>query len=250
MARRRAVDKSETRDVQGKLPFLYTSITPITPEQHGDLRINPIRSFDFARHVNAVPITADEFPQALRDYPIVFTAGDTPTPLALVGLRKGMNDHVDAEGNWSKGAYVPAYLRRYPFLLVKEKTDSDRQILCADMSSMQFTADGEALLTDAGEQTPKLADILAFATRYETSVRRTAKAMAEAAKLGLFQPSTVNLSKGKKTARIEGFSVISEEKLRELDDATLAGLARRGVLSLFTAHHMSLANFSAMGALE
>lgn len=252
MARKRAVDKSQTVDVKGRLPLLYTSLTPLTPEQHASLRIAKTRSFDFAAKATAIPITMDEFSQAMRDYPIVFSTGGAPIPLALVGLRNGVNDHVQPDGTWSPRSYVPAYLRRYPFLLVKQDAASQRQILCADLSSMMFGSDQEAtnpLFTETGTQSQQLSDILDFATRYETSAQRTNEVMAEIVELGLLQPSTVNVSKGEKTARIEGFAVIAEDKMRALDDATLARLARRGVMGLFSAHHMSLANFSQMGAL-
>jgi len=252
MTRRRAVDKTQTVDVTGQLPFLYTSLAPITAQHHKDLRIKSERQFDVAAKANAIPITCDEFAQVVRHYPIVFTTGAKPMPMALVGLRKGVNDQIDAQGKWTTGAYVPAYLRRYPFLLVKEREDAPRQILCADMSSTLFTQSPEgstALLNDDGTQSEHLSGILDFATRYETSAQRTRQVMAEVAELDLLQTTTVNLSKQDKTARIEGFQVISEEKLRDLDDATLAGLARRGLLALFAAHHMSMANFSNMGAV-
>jgi hypothetical protein len=163
-----------------------------------------------------------------------------------------VNDHVNPDGTWSPRSYVPAYLRRYPFLLVKQDAASQRQILCADLSSMMFGGDEAStnpLFTETGAQSQQLSDILDLATRYETSVQRTNEVMAEITALGLLQPSTVNVSKGPQTARIEGFAVIAEDKMRALDDATLARLARRGVLGLFSAHHMSLANFSQMGAL-
>ena len=252
MTRRRAVDKTQTVDVTGRLPFLYTSLAPITAEHHKTLRIKTERQYDIAAKANAIPITCDEFAQVVRHYPIVFTTGAKPMPMALVGLRKGVNDHVTADGKWAPGAYVPAYLRRYPFLLVKEREDAPRQILCADMSSTQFTQSSEGstgLMNEDGTKSEHLSGILDFATRYETAAQRTRQVMAEIVKLDLLQATTVNLSKQDKTARIEGFQVIAEEKLRDLDDVTLAGLARRGLLTLFAAHHMSMANFSNMGAV-
>ncbi|MEL6466192.1 MAG: SapC family protein [Pseudomonadota bacterium] len=240
-------------DVKGRLPLLYKSLAPLTHEQHSDLMVKDARNFDFARHANAIPLSCDEFGQAMRDYPIVFTGASQPTPLALVGLTNGVNDQTNKDGAWAEGAYVPAYLRRYPFLLVKENTETDRQILCADMSSVLFTSKadgGSALFTETGEMTERLSDILEFAKRYDAAMRRTEDVMEEVTRLDLMQASTVSLRKEGKTAKIEGFSVIAEERVRELDDATLADLARRGLLGLFTAHQLSLSNFSMMGALK
>ena len=252
MARKRALEKSQTVDIEGRLPLLYNSVVPLTPEQHKALHISDKRDFSVAATTTAIPLTCDEFSQAMRDYPIVFSGADQPTPLALVGLSKGRNDQVDKDGSWRTGTYVPAYLRRYPFLLVKEQEGSDRQVLCADLTSMQFekSSDTGQALFDDGAPSERLKDILEFARRYETAILRTSDVMRVVVEHDLIQASTVNLSKGDKSARIEGFSVIAEEKVRALEDAKLADLARRGILALFTAHQMSLANFSTMGAIE
>lgn len=191
----------------------------------------------------------DEFPQAMRSYPIVIAAGASPMPVALVGFQAGRNDHVDAEGAWSPGAYIPAYVRRYPFCLLRESQASDRNILCADLSSTLLTeapGAGTALFA-AGKPSERLSAILDFCNRFEAAMHRTRAVMAEASQLGLVAPSAVTVTRGERSLRVEGFSVIAEERLRELPDATLAGLARRGVLGLFSAHQFSTMNFSAFG---
>ena len=252
MARKRAVDKSQTVEINGNLPLFYTSITPVAAERHGDMRLSPTRVFDYATQANAIPITCDEFAQAARSYPIVFAGRDVPTPVALVGLAKNKNDHLNEDGTWVEGAYIPAYLRRYPFMLVKESDTSTRQVLCADMSSPQFTegaGTGNRLFDEMGKATDALNTVLDFCTKYETSLRRTVEVMKRAKELDLFQPSTVNVSRNEKTARIEGFQMIAEDRVRGLSDKKLADLARSGVLAIFAAHHMSMVNFSDMGAL-
>jgi hypothetical protein len=72
--------------------------------------------------------------------------------------------------------------------------------------------------------------------------------MREAQELGLIGPSEVTISRGDRKQKVDGFALVSEEKLRALDDATLGGLVRRGVTSLYAAHQMSLANFTEFGA--
>jgi len=58
-------------------------------------------------------------PHAARTYPIVFSAAAPTVPFAVVGLRENENLFVDATGNWRDDAYIPAYVRRYPFCLVE-----------------------------------------------------------------------------------------------------------------------------------
>lgn len=250
MVQRRAISREDRELQPATLPTLYKSLIPLIAERHGGLFLNTDRSFGFAQSTNAIPLTVDEFPQAMRDYPIVFAGGDVPTPIALVGYQAGQNAFVDSDGAWRDGCYVPAYLRRYPFAFLRETADADRNILCADLSSTLFANQGEderALFVDGAPSTA-LAAVMDFCKRYETALQRTRIAMEEAKSLDLIDAATVTVSAAGKTVKVEGFSMISEDKLRKLPDKTLADLARRGVLSMYHSHHLSMTNFSAMGS--
>lgn len=249
MVKRRAVSKQEKALQPEQLPLLYQTLVPISPEGQGGLFFSGARDYSFAAKANAIPLTADEFPMALRDYPIVFSSGDRPTPLALVGMNKGRNDFVEADGRWRKGAYVPAYLRRYPFALVRESDEAERNILCADLSSTMFANSGDdaqKLFVD-GEPSGVIKGVLEFCNRYEVALHRTRLMVEDAGKHELIGPSTVSISRGGKSLKVEGFSVVSEERLRALPDDVLASIARRGLMNIFAAHQMSLSNFSSFG---
>lgn len=250
MARRRAVSAEDQAANPERLPLLYKTMVPLTAERHGALRVKTHRDFQVAGEVNAIPITVDEFPRAMRDYPIVIAQGDTPAPVALVGFETGKNDFVEPDGTWRNGAYVPAYLRRFPFALLRESAEAERHILCADLSSTVFTedAEGEALF-DNGEAGKPIARALDFCQRYTEAAERTRMLMRQAAELDLIGPSVVTITRGERKQKVEGFSIVSEEKVRALDDANLGRLARQGVLTLFAAHQLSLANFSSFGEL-
>ena len=117
-----------------KLPLLYKELTPISHTRHENYGVADRRSFEFARDLAFVPLTMDEFPQAQRDYPIVFTAQGPTVPVALLGSQASGNQFVEEDGSWRKGAYVPGYLRRYPFQMVREKEGSNRFVFCADLT--------------------------------------------------------------------------------------------------------------------
>ena len=40
-------------------------------------------------------------------------------PVAILGLRGAANQFVNSEGAWREGKYIPAYVRRYPFILME-----------------------------------------------------------------------------------------------------------------------------------
>lgn len=252
MVKRRAIDKQDDLAIKDKLPLLYKTLTPLAAERHSDLYLSNKRDFQFAGEANAIPLTCDEFAQALQHYPIVIADAKDPIPVALVGLKHGHNDHVMEDGAWREGYYVPAFLRRFPFMLLRESSSSSRSFLCGDLSSTLFSKradDGNALFTENGGNSETLETVLDFCQRYETSAARTRAVMTEAQELGLIEKSTVNIARGDMKARVEGFSLISEEKMRELPDDKLASLAKRGMMTIFAAHHLSMAKFSDFGSL-
>lgn len=251
MVKRRAVSKADKDMQPDRLPMLYKTLVPLTAERQSGYYLSPERDYAYANMVNAIPLTTDEFAPAMRNYPIVLAGSDVPSPVALVGFETGRNDHVTADGQWQDGAYIPAYLRRYPFAYVRESTTSERNILCADLSSVIFDMKGtpdRALFDEDGQPGQLLKNVMDFCNRYDIATQRTRLAMEEAVKLDLIENSTVSVSRGERTLKVDGFKIISEEKLRALPDDVLAGLARRGVLNIYAAHHLSLTNFSAFGS--
>jgi hypothetical protein len=252
MVKRRAISREDKALEPKTLPHLYQTLVPLVAERHANLYLGNSRSFEFARTANAVPLTAEEFPMALRHYPIVFSDGALPMPLALVGVQKGVNDFVEDDGSWKTGTYIPAYLRRYPFAFVKESAEAERNILCADLSSVSFVAQPEngRALFENGKTSQVITDALEFCNRYETALARTRAAMSEFAEHELIGASTVTIAKGGKSLKIQGFQTLSEEKLRELPDDVLADFVRRGLSSILSAHFMSLSNFSVMAKSE
>src|SRR5579863_7108577 len=116
------------------LPLFYAKPCPLRPQLHGGVSLKQPRHFGFARIGNAIPITSAEFPQVQRDYPIVFTEAPLPMPVAVVGLEDGINSMVEPNGTWRLGSYVPAYVRRYPFLFA-EHPQTRALTLCIDEAS-------------------------------------------------------------------------------------------------------------------
>src|SRR5690606_21648701 len=89
--------------------------------------------YAFARATNALPIAASEFADASRHYPIVFV-GDDNNPFhvaVLLGLEDRSNLFVTETGQWAPDTYIPAFARRYPFVL-GTTSDADRLAVCIE----------------------------------------------------------------------------------------------------------------------
>src|SRR5207253_5777111 len=120
---------------QSNLPLLYSAVVPLNGRVHGNWRARPVDKLSWVAKQHAIPLTVDEFPVAQRDYPIVFSSREDPVPLALMGLNEGVNMFFDDEGAPLTEAYIPGYLRRYPFLLARANSDSQETTLCFDPNS-------------------------------------------------------------------------------------------------------------------
>lgn len=230
------------------LPLGYKALTPLYSEQHGDLTFRRHASFAFARAIHAAPIAADEAGRVQAFYPFLFAPDPPYLPVALFSMSAGANDFVDADGAWRRGVYVPAYFRRYPFALLRENRESERMLLCADLTAPNFAGASDAeKLFEAGKPSAYAREVAAFCTRYEQALARTRAATARLAELGLFDDARAAIERpGARPFEIDGFKVVSEDRLHKLDDAALAGLVRGGLAGLVAAHRFSLARLPGM----
>ena len=117
------------------LPLFYNNLEPLSSTIHGNYKVRTSDTAPYLAGHNAVPLTIDEFVSAQRHFPIVFSAGEMPVPLALMGLNDGVNVFVDDDGKPQNHIYVPAYVRRYPYLLARLDPAKDELSLCFDPTS-------------------------------------------------------------------------------------------------------------------
>lgn len=204
--------------------------------------------FRFADGLNSVPLACIEFAQVARQYPIVF-AGNTAesvVPAALLGLRSGQNLMVDAEGRWSEGAYVPAFLRRYPFVLAEHDEQGGDFTVCLDAAFDGIREGGEEgapLFDEEGNDSALLTNALQFLQEYQLHLARTREFATALASHGLLVSRQVNVQTAAgETFSLDGFFVVDEQKLRELKGKALQDLAKSGDLGWIYAHLLSLGN--------
>ena len=228
------------------LPLFYQSLSPLSSQVHGSTSIRMRSNYPEAAKTHAVPITVDEFPFVMKHFPIVFGSGEGAAPLALFGLNDGVNNFVDAEGNWQKDVYIPAYVRRYPFLLAKFNENSEELTLCFDDKSAVIDPTGKegVPLFEGDQPSAHTKSVLNFCEQFETAVARTRTFMDELQKLEIIIDGEVQLQHEgmEQPAVYRGFRMVSEEKLRELRGDQLRKIVQNGMLGLIYAHLFSLAN--------
>lgn len=224
------------------LPLFYQDLVPLNSQQHANWKTRSTDRATWLVGVNSVPLTVEEFPQAQRHFPIIFTAGDNPVPLALMGMNEGVNVFVDDEGAVSTPVYIPAYARRYPFMLAKLRPDTDELSLCVDPTSdlVGEFDEGQALFT-GNEPTETTKDMLKFCENFEIAGTKTGNFVNELKKHNLFMDGELNIDTGDgRPFNYRGFQMIDENKLRDVRGDVLRQWNQNGMLPLIYAHLFSL----------
>ena len=230
------------------LPLFYSSLVPLSSQAHATSGLKPRDNLAFTRNTHAIPITVDEFAIAQRHYPIVFGLGENPAPLALVGLQEGTNLYIGADDQWESKQYIPAFVRRYPFMLARLLPTSEDLSLCFDEGANMIVADDGDPLFSGTETTEITKGVLAFCEQFEQAVFRTRAFMDELAKLDMLMDGEVTIQREGLTepAVYRGFRMVSEEKLQGLRGDQARKLVQSGMLGLCYAHLFSLSLISGL----
>ena len=200
----------------GQAPPLYQRPVPLSSEAHGSWHLRQDRDFGFAAGAALVPLNAAEFPLASRHYPVVFgTQGQIA--LAVLGSAGG-NSFVGQDGKWRPGTYVPAYIRRYPFLFMA--APDDKFVLSIDEAYEAFGDSGDPLFNN-GEASEITKSALAFCQVFEREIGATSAfimALEQAGLLSVDLPSFDRLGGRKLT--VKGVRAIDRASFDALPDAT------------------------------
>ena len=225
------------------LPIFYNDLVPLSSVDHRNWHGRPMENLEMLRNAHAIPITVDDFLVAQRAHPIVFTQGDSPLPIALFGLNEGVNVFLTDEGKLTPEAYLPAYVRRYPFMLARLQPESEELSLCFDPSSglLGEFEDGVPIFAE-DEPSAETKGTLDFCERFEFGAQRTSQFMKELLELGLLEEGEMNLQvvNTELPYIYRGFQMVNEEKLRNLRGDQLRKIMQSGMLPLLHAHLFSL----------
>lgn len=235
-----------------KQAMFYEQAVPVSSQRHGDLSVRTGSDYAYARGVNSVPVTAIEFPGAAADYAIVFAGNQgVIMPVVVLGISGRGNHYVDAKGAWA-ARYIPAFVRRYPFVF-SQSEDGSRFTLCIDETYSGCNRDGrgERLFDADGERTRYLQGILGFLQEYQAHFEHTRTFCRKLNDLDLLEPMQAQITNraGRKHS-VGGFLAISRDKLSALPDDKLGGMMRAGELELAYLHLHSMRNLAAMAGQD
>ena len=240
--------------ISGNVLF-YSKPEPLSSETHAKLGLRRIdKPYGFAAGSHVAPLTVTEFAAAALCYPIIF-AGEKHQPLAVMGINTESNMFIQADGSFETGFYIPAYIRRYPFVLAND-TAREQLVVCIDRAApMLGDLPDLAFFDAAGQPSDYTKNCIKFCNDFEVEVRRTESFTALMNDLDLFEtrtatftPTNADGSAGTPQTIAEYFAV-SDEKLKALPNEKVRELLDNGALSQIYAHLTSLIGWDRLIAL-
>jgi hypothetical protein len=224
------------------LPPLYKSLRAFDVKEHAGLGLRLPPNLSYAAGAATVPLLLSEFASASRDYPIVFSADPVPTPVAVLGVRRGQNLFVGPRGAWRVGAYLPAYIRRHPFFLAARK-ESQEHVLAIDVTSPNVLREGGTQLVVDGAPSELAQAALRFCESYAADDAKTREFSLALVRHELLEPRSLTLALPAGKTVLKDLRVVAAKKLDALPDDVFLDWRRRDWLLPIYSHIQSAGNW-------
>lgn len=229
---------------------MFQTPEPLNPEHHRQLKLSLEPDYSFSSNQIATPVVSGEKWQIAREYILVFPSGEEGLPLALLGTQAGVNAYLREGSSPWWGRYVPAHLRRYPFVASADPEENHKPLnersfkVMIDTSAPQLSTEhGQPLFDDNGQPSKLLQEVQRVLANLQRDMEITQSLIKELDKAGVLidQAITISPSKGEPIA-LKGFRIVDQETLRALPPEQLSELLNSGALDLAYAHIASLSN--------
>lgn len=236
--------------------IFYQEPVLLDRDAHRHARLADAPDVRFAANSNSFLLAAQECVDAMRDYPLLFVGqlGGAFTMAALTGLKTDQNLFVKPDGQWFEGAYLPAFVRRYPFVLVEPRDGTELQIAvdrkCAWLDLSGAGGVGERLFTDGGHNSASMDEFAVFLTRFHRGMQETREFATELHRQGLLVKRFIKVKGPAGSSSLDDIWVVSEEALRALDAAATKALTDKGYMAWIHLHLASLSNIQRLADLS
>jgi hypothetical protein len=195
-----------------------------------------------------LPLSCAEFALAGRDYPIAFIRsgrGKTFIPSGVFSFEQKKNLFIHPHGEWDAAAYLPAYVRRYPFCMTRITINGNvraERVTCIEKQALDDR--GTALFDYRGDPQPEWQALEKLLFEYEADMERTAEMCRVFADAQLFEPFLIRVEPTRgDPLQTTGLFRITESRLCALGGIKLKELIQKSFLGFIYAHLLSLANF-------
>lgn len=233
---------------------MYKKPVPLSRERHATRRLVRPATLSFALNQPVVPIYPAELRQAATEFPLVFLPENGSFTIAgLLSLDGQRNIMLSTDGRWL-GNYVPAGLRRYPFILGRAdqpSTENADVVLCIDETEEVVSdSKGEPFFDESGEPTPFIKEVIRFLSELERNRPLMTPAIEALRARNLFQPLELQTERDGKQVPVSGLFRINEQAFKKLGEEDVLALHRVNALELVHYHLASLTRLTMLQKLR
>lgn len=219
--------------------LFYKKPIPLEKVKHVKLKLKQPQDLKFAEKANSVPVAGTEFFACSRNHPVMFVKNSDGgfVPIALLSFVSDGNNLGD---HW-EGVYIPAFVRRYPFVLEAEKG-----IVLFDEESPQLQEEeGERLFNDEGEATETLSNIVKFLDHVDRGFRATESYVKALVEKDLLHPCKNTIKFTDNTLKLDNLYVVDEKEFVEkLSDEEVVEWFKKGWIAWTYAHLNSVSSIT------
>jgi len=218
---------------------LYQKVAVLNKKKHRKLRYQPQKQFEYTQNIQSCPLNGIEFFAASRDYPILFAKDKSGSyfPLAIMSLDEKGHRNLNTKGGWKADRYMPAFFRRYPFII------SSKGEVCFDAKAPHFASKekGELLFDEAGEYNAPLKNAINFLARFDKQNKKTQEYMQACVDAKLLKRFDINIRMLKNTqTKLSGLYMIDGAAFSKLSSEAVVEWHKKGWLSWTYAQMHSL----------
>jgi len=222
---------------------MYKKLVPFNSRTHAQKRLKSVNSFNFAKNNHIASLMINELSRASSIYPVVFLKeGEKYGLFALLGLKPGENLFVGDKGQWEAG-YIPAVIRRYPFMLGKTENSESFMVGLDEESEFISDTEGQPLVEKDGKPSQVVENVKQYLSEIHRFSEITTRFCQDLADRDLLAPLNLQIKSANDgpSLNIAGCHGIHEKKFNELPDTEFLELRKKGLLPLIYAHLLSLA---------
>ena len=229
---------------------MYKNLEIVNKIAHKENNIKEVKDFSYAKNLTSVPITVAEFFEACKNYPILFAKDKSNNWFAsiILGFKENENLFIDNKGNWDKLHYVPAYVRKYPFVFVEQNEQEQLLGVEKEFLSVDKKDEKRKFFDDKNENTEILNNVLIFLNQFQNDSIATKEFIKQLVEWELLEEKiAIIINEKKEQFNINGFYIVNEEKLKHLSKKRKEEICNKNANALITAHLISLSNIQKLG---
>lgn len=232
--------------------MMYENLEILNKVEHKEQNVKEIKDFSFAKELTNAPITVSEFFEACKNYPIFFAKDKDENWFAsvMLGYKENTNVFVNDKGEWDKLHYVPAFVRRYPFIFIEQENNKEQLLVALDKDYLSSNKKdvNRKLFDDKGENSEFLNNVLTFLNQFQNDSIATKEFIKQLDEWELLEEKTATVvTPNQEQFNLTGVFIVNEEKLKHLSKKKKDDINDKNAIPLITAHLISLSNIQKLG---